>query len=135
MCLFPSWHEIGTQDLPAMIDYVLETTNQRSLSYVGHSQGTTSFFVMTSEKPEYNQKIKSMHALAPVAYIGHCWNPYVLAGMPLIIAIEVIILMFISSKIGLLFFTLCSSIFIPVSIFRTWTRNTVPEKCFQQTTI
>ncbi|XP_026468936.1 lipase 3-like [Ctenocephalides felis] len=83
-----SWHEIGTQDLPAMIDYVLETTNQRSLSYVGHSQGTTSFFVMTSERPEYNQKIKSMHALAPVAYIGHCWNPYALAGMPLIIPIE-----------------------------------------------
>lgn len=66
-----SWHEIGVRDLPAMIDYVLKYTGQRSLYYVGHSQGTTAFFVMLSELPEYNQKIRTMFALAPVAYMSN----------------------------------------------------------------
>lgn len=36
-----SWHEIGVIDLPAMIDYILQHTNQTKLAYVGHSQGIT----------------------------------------------------------------------------------------------
>lgn len=70
-----SWHEIGVIDIPAMIDYVLESTNQTKLFYIGHSQGTTSFFVMCSERPEYNEKIKMMHALAPVAYMNNAISP------------------------------------------------------------
>ncbi|XP_011158633.2 lipase 3 [Solenopsis invicta] len=66
-----SWHELGMHDLPAMIDYILEQTGQQQLFYVGFSQGTTQFWVLTSLKPEYNQKIKLMSALAPVAYTGH----------------------------------------------------------------
>ncbi|XP_061724986.1 lipase 3-like [Cydia pomonella] len=66
-----SWDEIGNIDLPAMIDYVLVKTNKRKLHYIGHSQGTTSFWVMCSLRPEYNHKIISMHALAPVAYLSH----------------------------------------------------------------
>jgi hypothetical protein len=31
--------------------------------------GTTAAFVLLSEKPEYNQKIKLFVALAPVAYM------------------------------------------------------------------
>lgn len=58
-----SWHEIGEIDNPTMIDFVLMKTNQTSLHYVGHSQGTTSFFVMASIHPEMNAKIKTMHAL------------------------------------------------------------------------
>lgn len=42
---------------------------------VGHSQGSTAFFVMMSERPEYNAKIKMMHALAPVAYIDNAISP------------------------------------------------------------
>lgn len=66
-----SWDEIGNIDMPTMIDYVLEKTNRQRLHYVGHSQGTTVFWVMTSLRPEYNQKIISMHALAPVAYMAN----------------------------------------------------------------
>ncbi|XP_052747894.1 lipase 1-like [Galleria mellonella] len=66
-----SWHEIGYYDLPAMIDYSLNVTNRRSLYYIGHSQGTTSFFVMGSERPEYNEKVTLMIALAPSAYLSH----------------------------------------------------------------
>ncbi|KAJ8713467.1 hypothetical protein PYW07_013837 [Mythimna separata] len=66
-----SWDEIGNIDLPTMIDYALEKSGQERLHYVGHSQGTTSFFVMGSMRPEYNAKIISMHALAPVAYMAN----------------------------------------------------------------
>lgn len=49
----------------------MDTTGQENLSYIGHSQGTTAFFVMTSELPEYNNKVRLMIAFAPVAYMAN----------------------------------------------------------------
>ncbi|KAJ8713466.1 hypothetical protein PYW07_013836 [Mythimna separata] len=69
-----SYDEIGNIDVPTMIDYVLSVSGQQKLHYVGHSQGTTSFFVMASMQTAYNDKIISMHALAPVAYMAHNEN-------------------------------------------------------------
>ncbi|KAL0113152.1 hypothetical protein PUN28_012380 [Cardiocondyla obscurior] len=62
-----SFHELGTKDLSAMIDYVLNYTKQKTLHYVGHSMGTTALFILLSVKPEYNAKIKLGILLAPVA--------------------------------------------------------------------
>lgn len=70
-----TWHEIGVYDLPTMIDYVLKKTRQQKMFYAGHSQGNTAFYVMCSEKPQYNAKIKMMHALAPVAYMKNAKSP------------------------------------------------------------
>ncbi|KAH8249531.1 hypothetical protein KR032_010307 [Drosophila birchii] len=70
-----SWHEIGVYDLPAMIDDILAKTGHQKLSYFGHSQGTTSFFVMASSRPEYNAKLHLMTALAPVAFMKHMKAP------------------------------------------------------------
>ncbi|CAK1586200.1 unnamed protein product [Parnassius mnemosyne] len=70
-----SWDEIGNIDLPSMIDYALEYTGKDKLHYIGHSQGTTAFFVMCSLRPEYNEKIIAMHAFAPVAYMAHNRSP------------------------------------------------------------
>lgn len=69
-----SWDEIGNIDVPTMIDHALATTGRTGLHYIGHSQGTTAFWVMTSLRPEYNKKIISMHAFAPVAYMAHNQN-------------------------------------------------------------
>lgn len=67
-----SWHEMGIYDLPAIIDYILANGNgEQKLFYVGHSMGTTMFFVMGSERPEYNNKIRASFQLAPVAYMSH----------------------------------------------------------------
>lgn len=60
-----SLHEIAIYDCSAFIDYILEKTNQTQLHYVGYSQGTTLFFILTSTLSEYNLKIKSMVAMAP----------------------------------------------------------------------
>ncbi|XP_018319706.1 lipase 3-like [Agrilus planipennis] len=70
-----SWHEIGYYDLPAMIDYVLEETKQDKIFHIGHSQGTTSFYVMASSRPEYNAKIRAHFSLSPVVYMNHLVSP------------------------------------------------------------
>ncbi|CAH0699452.1 unnamed protein product [Spodoptera exigua] len=72
-----SWHEIGVYDLSAMIDYALNITQKSSLKYIGFSQGTTTFFVLLSERPEYNDKISVMIALSPVAYISRAKSPVI----------------------------------------------------------
>jgi len=58
-------------DLPAMIDYVLETTRSPHLYFVGHSMGATIGLVLLSERPEYNEKLKITTLLAPVAKLKH----------------------------------------------------------------
>ncbi|XP_059621083.1 lipase 3-like [Phlebotomus argentipes] len=85
-----SWHEIGVYDLPAMIDYTLEVTGQSKLSYVGHSQGTTTLFVWLSLRPEYNNVIKSAHALAPVAFMKHLKSPFIRALAPLVYVLHIV---------------------------------------------
>ena len=70
-----TWHEIGEYDVPAMIDYILERTNQTSLHYVGHSQGVTTILVTLSLLPQYNKKLITMHGMAPVAFMRHIPNP------------------------------------------------------------
>lgn len=82
-------HEIGVYDLPALIDYVLNATGAESLFYVGHSQSTTTYFIMTSEAPEYNEKIRLSIMLAPVTYSSHIFNPIFRIGGDLIDIIRV----------------------------------------------
>ncbi|XP_063358669.1 lipase 3-like isoform X1 [Cydia amplana] len=85
-----SWHEIGYYDLPAMIDYVIKNTGVPKMQYVGFSQGTTAFWVMASTRPEYNEKISAMQALAPVAYVGNIRSPLIKAIAPLTNSLELI---------------------------------------------
>ncbi|KAL3266879.1 hypothetical protein HHI36_011030 [Cryptolaemus montrouzieri] len=66
-----SWHEMGIYDVPETINYILNQTKQEKLFYIGHSQGTTAFFVMASMMPEYNQKIRHMTAFGPAAFMSH----------------------------------------------------------------
>lgn len=72
-----SWDEIGRIDIPAMIEYVTVMTGEWRMHYVGHSQGTTSFFVMASMRPEYNDRIITMNALAPIAFMSNLKSPFV----------------------------------------------------------
>ncbi|XP_069680598.1 gastric triacylglycerol lipase-like [Periplaneta americana] len=69
-----SLDEGGVYDLPAVIDYILKKTGKEKIIYVGHSMGTTLFYIMMSQRPEYNQKITVMISLAPIAYTSHSKN-------------------------------------------------------------
>ncbi|KAJ9580151.1 hypothetical protein L9F63_004168, partial [Diploptera punctata] len=70
-----SWHEVGVYDLPAMIDYILNVTSWRNLYYIGYSQGTTAFYVMASELPQYNKKVRLKINLAPVVFMSNIRSP------------------------------------------------------------
>ncbi|XP_075234702.1 lysosomal acid lipase/cholesteryl ester hydrolase-like [Lycorma delicatula] len=70
-----SFHEMGYYDLPATIDYILSSTGQKQIYYIGHSMGTTISYVLMSTRPEYNKVIKACFSLAPIAFVDHIKSP------------------------------------------------------------
>ena len=84
-----SWHEHGVYDAPAEISYVTKMTNQ-DIIYVGHSMGTTMFYVMAIEKPDIAARVKAMYSFAPIAYIYYLKSPLRLIS-PLASSLEVLI--------------------------------------------
>lgn len=67
MLLTYSFHEMSTIDVRSMIDYALDHSGEKKLFYIGHSMGGTISFVLLSEKPEYNEKMRFVVNLAPSA--------------------------------------------------------------------
>ena len=57
--------EFAFHDIPDTISYILSTTGQPSLSYVGFSQGTAQAFATLSIHPRLNDKVDVFIALAP----------------------------------------------------------------------
>ena len=70
-----SWDEISKYDLIAMIDYALKTSNQETLFYVGHSQGSLILFAQLSKNRELASKIRLFIALGPVAKVDYIESP------------------------------------------------------------
>lgn len=60
-----SMDQFAFHDIPDTIDYVLSTTKQPSLSYIGFSQGTAQAFAALSIHPTLNEKVDVFVALAP----------------------------------------------------------------------
>jgi len=58
---------MGRFDIPASLLYVLKTTEQEKLSYIGNSFGCTLFFIAMASRPELNKHIDVMMAMAPVS--------------------------------------------------------------------
>merc|ERR1712000_637850 len=54
--------EFAFHDIPDTIEYILDTTSQESLSYIGFSQGTAQAF---ATHPKLNSKVNVFIALAP----------------------------------------------------------------------
>jgi len=60
-----SMDQFAFHDIPDSISYILETTHQPSLSYIGFSQGTAQAFATLSIHPTLNEKVDVFIALAP----------------------------------------------------------------------
>lgn len=59
---------MGTKDQVAIINHVLKTTGQKTVSYMGHSEGVTQLLAGTSLMPDFfNEKINVALLLAPPA--------------------------------------------------------------------
>ncbi|KAK6956391.1 hypothetical protein Daesc_001668 [Daldinia eschscholtzii] len=57
--------EFAFHDIPDTINYILETTKQKSLSYIGFSQGTAQAFASLAVHPKLNEQVNVFIALAP----------------------------------------------------------------------
>ena len=57
--------QFAFHDIPDSISYILSTTHQPSLSYIGFSQGTAQAFATLSIHPNLNDKVDLFIALAP----------------------------------------------------------------------
>lgn len=57
--------EFAFHDIPDSISYILETTSQPSLSYIGFSQGTAQAFAALAIHPKLNDQVNVFIALAP----------------------------------------------------------------------
>ena len=61
---------MGLYDTPAVIDYIIEQTDQPKVAYIGHSQGTTQmFYALAENEAYYKDKLSIFVALAPVTKI------------------------------------------------------------------
>jgi pimeloyl-ACP methyl ester carboxylesterase len=71
-----SYDEMANIDLPSMIYYILNVTQQEKIAYVGHSQGTMIGFANFGQPDGVLQNNVSFWvALAPVAHLGHIESP------------------------------------------------------------
>ena len=70
-----SWNEIGIYDIPAMIDHITAQTEQKKIFMISHSQGSTAFFVMASERPEYREKVIASFPMAPAVFMSRTKSP------------------------------------------------------------
>lgn len=60
-----SMDQFAFHDIPDSIEYILSFTSQKSLSYIGFSQGTAQAFATLSIHPALNKKVDVFIALAP----------------------------------------------------------------------
>lgn len=69
------WDEMGKYDIPASIDYVLNTTGEDKLAtYFGYSLGVGTFFMGAIQHPELNDKVEVMIGLGPTVNVAHLNN-------------------------------------------------------------
>jgi lysosomal acid lipase/cholesteryl ester hydrolase len=67
--------QMGLYDSPGFIDYITNLRNDSKLTYVGHSEGTTQFFMGSSLNPDYYlEKVKLFVGLAPIVRLDHSTN-------------------------------------------------------------
>ncbi|XP_036321601.1 lipase 3-like [Rhagoletis pomonella] len=66
-----TWHEMGYFDLANTVDYILGETGQKTMHYVGYSQGGMVALVLLATRPDYAAKFKSLQFTAPTVYMGN----------------------------------------------------------------
>lgn len=66
---------MGKYDIPASIDYVLNTTEKDKLAaYFGYSLGVGTFLMGAIQHPELNGKVEVMIGLGPTVNVAHLNN-------------------------------------------------------------
>lgn len=67
-----SFEETADFDLPSTIEFVLKTTGNQKVSFLGHSSGNTIMFAAMSEKPDwYRERLNVFIAIAPTTQLNN----------------------------------------------------------------
>ncbi|KAI1827743.1 Alpha/Beta hydrolase protein [Xylaria intraflava] len=66
--------EFAFHDIPDSIQYILDTTQQPSLSYIGFSQGSAQAFASLAINPKLNNQVNVFIALAPAMSVPGLHN-------------------------------------------------------------
>eukprot|EP00927_Polykrikos_kofoidii_P027643 TRINITY_DN24246_c0_g1_i1.p1 TRINITY_DN24246_c0_g1~~TRINITY_DN24246_c0_g1_i1.p1 ORF type:complete len:392 (-),score=55.21 TRINITY_DN24246_c0_g1_i1:127-1302(-) len=69
-----SFPEIGRYDIPANINHILNATSKKTLSLVGHSQGTSAIISAMTDpttKGLFESRVNLFVAMSPVTYLSH----------------------------------------------------------------
>ena len=75
LTLLNSWDEMGSEDIPASINYILELTGEKQLSFICTSFGCSLFFIAIITQPELNNSIDILLAWAPSVSLKNVKNP------------------------------------------------------------
>ena len=75
LTLLNSWDEMGSEDIPASINYILELTGEKQLSFICGSFGCSLFFIAIITQPELNNSIDVLLAWAPSVSLKNVKNP------------------------------------------------------------
>ena len=89
---------MGKYDIPAVVDLILEETNSEKLYYIGHSMGTTMFWVALNEHPMLKEKLALMIGMGPVAKVKNMKSPLRLIA-PFIHEAQVSLVISLATKI------------------------------------
>jgi hypothetical protein len=66
---------MGSEDIPASLNYVMNLTGEKKVIYICLSFGCTLFFIAMSTQPELNNVIDVMVALAPSTSLTNIKDP------------------------------------------------------------
>ena len=69
-----SFDEMGKYDVKAHLNYIIDQSEYDKVIYVGHSQGTTQFFIANALEP-LNEKVEAFVGLGPVINPSHQYSP------------------------------------------------------------
>ncbi|CDW75296.1 lipase member k [Stylonychia lemnae] len=64
-------HEMALYDVPANLKYILDKTKATQVIYIGHSQGTTQWFLANILDKDLTQYFKVFVGVAPVMSVNH----------------------------------------------------------------
>ena len=71
-----SFETVAEYDLPATIDFILEKTKQRKLTYIAYSVGATEMFAAMSTEPDYyKETINLFIAIGPIVKTQNIISP------------------------------------------------------------
>jgi len=70
-------HEMAQFDVPAHVRYVKEATAAEEVIFIGHSQGTTQWFLANALDEELSKNFKAFVGIAPVVHSGGIHTPVI----------------------------------------------------------